>query len=123
MTNVKEFNPICTKVKFIKEWTPEQFKAMDKQISRHFSERVFLRHSTGNGEVKTRVYRSIKQIDEILGLAYTSTGSWACYGVCNVTAHFDEDNIYSYQYFTIGEDGRFFAVIQDNEENELTIEL
>lgn len=121
--NTQTFSPVTTKVQFIKEWTPEQFKAMERAIARHFNERTFIRYSTGSGEHTTRLYRSFNHIDSILGLAYTSTGIWACYGICNVAAWFDEDNIYQYSYFTIGNNGHFYAVLQDKEENELVIEL
>lgn len=110
-------------VPFIKEWTPEQFKAMNKAIAQHLNSRVFLRYSDGAGMHTTRIYKSFNQIDNILGLAYTSSGIWACYGVCNVQAWFDMDNVYQYSYFTIGECGRYYAVLQDINENELVIEL
>ena len=110
-----------TNVKFIKEWTPEQFKAMDKAILKHFAN-AYLRYSTGAGEERRPIWK-FSQLDNILGLAYTSSGVWACYGICNVSAWFDEDNIYKYDYFTIGEDGKFYAVLTDNNENELVIKL
>lgn len=115
------FNPTTTKVKFLKEWTPAQFKAIEKAIVKYFKGKN-IACSTGQG-TNYYQFKTYTGIDQILGLAYTSTGIWACYGVCNVKAAFDADGIYNYEYFTIGEDGNFYAVLQDEEENELTILL
>jgi len=123
MKQTQDFNPVQTAVKCKKEWTPAEFKGIEKSIAKHFSQRVFLRFSTGQEMKVTRVYNSFTQIDNILGLAYTSSGMFACYGICNVDAHFDEDNIYSYSYFVIGNNDKHYAILQDKDENELTIEL
>ena len=118
-----EFNPTQTKVKFIKEWTPEQFKMIENDIARHFRHRSDVECTAGQPGKNFYEFKSFAGADKILGLAYTSSGMWACYGVCNVSAKFDADGIYQYSYFTIGEDGNCYAVLQDNEENELVIQL
>lgn len=111
------FSPVTTKMQFIKEWTPEQFTKMQRAIRTHFSgKKIRTRHGD-------HAIRNYTDADNIFGLAYTSTGIWACYGVCNTEVYFDCDNIYKYSYFTIGENGIYYAVLQDNEENELVIEL
>jgi len=121
--NTQTFSPITTNVKFKKEWTPDQFKSIEKAIVKHFNRRVYLRYCTSGEMTATRIYASYSQIDEILGLAYTSTSKYAGYWICNVTASFDEENIYHYNAFTIGNNGKFYAVLQDDNENELCIEL
>lgn len=96
---------------------------MDKAIVRHFNKAVFLRHGKNGQEQKTRIYASFSQIDTILGLAYTSTGIWACYGVCNTEAYFDMLNVYQYSYFIMDQENNCYAILQDKDENELLIPL
>lgn len=122
--NTVEFNPTQTKVKMLKEWTPSQFKDIEKRISRHFALKVNLYFSDGSGMHLARPRNNFKEIDNLLGLAYTSSGIYACYGVCNVAAYFDADKTYQYSYFTIGEDfSTCYAILTDAEENEICIEL
>ncbi|MES2287346.1 MAG: hypothetical protein V4547_16760 [Bacteroidota bacterium] len=111
------------KITFINEWTPEQFKTMNKAIAAHFSHAVWLRYGNGSESHKTRIYRSFSQIDGILGLAYTSTGVWACYGVCNTQAYFDLHNTYQYSYFVMDKNNDCYAILQDKDENEIIIPL
>lgn len=114
-------DPQTTKIKFIQEWTNEQFILMDKAIKKHFKGRTI---ETNNGSIYfANIGTTFNAIDELLGLAYTSTGIWACYGICNVQAWFDEDKIYSYEYFVIGEDGFYYAILEDKNENQLVIKL
>lgn len=108
-----------SKVPFLKEWNEAQFMCMKKAITSHFRNRD-TRTMHGNYYLGLSSFRAI---DSIFGLAYTSTGIWACYGVCNTQVYFDADKIYQYSYFTIGEDVRYYAVLTDNEENELVIQL
>lgn len=107
-----------TKVKLIKEWNQLQFKQVEKAITKHFKGKVIKTH-----ENKFYEFKTFKGIDQVLGLAYTSTGLFACYGVCNVAAYFDADDLFQYCYFAIGEDGTIYTIIQDSEENELCIKL
>lgn len=108
-----------TKVPFIKEWTTEQFKMMEQAIRSHFKS-TKIRTSHGDHFFN---YPKFSKLGEVFGLAYTSSGIWACYGICNTQVYFDYDNIFSYSYFTIGEDGLPYAILQDKHENELTIPL
>lgn len=118
--NTQTFNPTTTKVLFIKEWAPAQFKAIEKAIVKHFRAKKEVK--TLHGYVWTS-NANFAGLDINFGLAYTSSGIWACYGVCNTQVYFDMDCRYQYSYFTIGEDGKYYAVLQDTDENELTILL
>jgi len=122
MNTLKEFNPVTTKQPMLKDWSTEQFKAIDKAIVKHFKGRDIQTH-TGAQNFSNCLPLKFSDIDNALGLAYTSTGMFACYGVCNVEAYFDRDKIYQYSYFTIGTNGVFYAILQDRDENELCIEL
>ena len=122
----KEFNPTMTSVKMVKEWSAEQFEQMKKAIGNHFKgKRVICEDGGGRRtEFMPKGYRgAFMVVDSIFGLAYTSSGMYACYGVCNCRPLFDEDGIYSYSYFAISNGGKCCAILQDNEENELCIIL
>jgi hypothetical protein len=114
------FNPTSTNIPMIKEWNADQFKAMRAAILKHFRGRTIVCES---GTTQRVTMSNYAVIDSTFGLAYTSSGLFACYGVCNCQPLFDADGIYSYCYFTIGEDGNYYAILQDNDENELCIEL
>src|ERR1700748_2182135 len=106
-----------TKVKFITEWTPEQFKGMQAAIVKHFRKKTIWSINS-KGQI---VPRTFKGIDEVLGLAYTSSSSCAMYGICNVDI--DYNNHYRYTFFAIGQDGKYYAECWDKDENELIVEL
>lgn len=110
-----------TAVKFIPEWTPYQFKMMERAIAANFRGTTL---RTKHGDYYfPNVGTTFKRVDNVLGLAYTSTGIWACYGVCNTEPYFDMDNLYQYSYFVIGEDGKYYAILEDKDENQLVIEI
>jgi hypothetical protein len=67
------------KVQFLLEWNEAQFKDIHRAIVSHFSGRVL---KTQHG-LHTMTH-SFKAIDNLLGLAYTSSSSFALYGICNV---------------------------------------
>lgn len=107
---------LITPPNFLAIWTPADFTGMEKAIARHFKGRVLstnygLHTMTGN----------FKSIDNLLGLAYTSSSSFALYGICNVELKYD--NEYNYQFFAIGKDGKFYAILWDKDENEKIIFL
>ena len=105
-------------IKFLKEWRPydKVSSAMNKAILKHFQKKGLNTHK-GHFPVKS----SFSYIDSVLGLAYTSSGIYAGYFICNVSLHYDDT--YDYYSFVIGEDGKFYAELQDMLENEKIIEL
>jgi len=54
-----------------------------------------------------------------LGLAYTSSGSWAGYFVCNLKVCIDADEKWTIGGFGIEVSGRAFAWVQNKEEQEI----
>ncbi len=113
---------ICHNPKFLPEWNSAQFDAMDKAIERHFKGKTL---NTHKGEIaNTSVLdNTFSHLETVLGLAYTSSSSYAGYWICNVTLYLDADKRWQYSAFAIGTDGKFYATIQDKYENEFIIEL
>lgn len=104
-------------VTFRKEWSNEDFKKINKAILKHFKGRVL---RTRHGDSMPTKF---SELDEILGLAYTSSSNHALYGICNTEAYLDLEQKYSYQFFSITEEGVCVAECWDAEENPLFIEL
>lgn len=100
-----------------KDWTPEDFKTVQKAILKHFKGRTI---DTHHGPHTIRNYT---HFDEVAGLAYTSTGIYAVYGVCNTSIYLDAERKYKYEFFIMDEAGDVFAELWDNEENAIFIKI
>jgi hypothetical protein len=104
------------KVHFLDEWTPKDFTGIEKAITSHFKGRIL---PSNHGSLY--VGHNFRTIDSFLGLAYTSSSSFAMYGICNVELKYDEQ--YNYQFFAISGDHKYYAILWDKDENEKIIEL
>lgn len=104
---------------FLQEWTPSQFKAIEKAISRHFS---FKQIRTLHGNYPA-FYMGFKALEEIMGLAYTSSSSYAGYWICNTEVYNEKYPGYYYIGFAISTKGKYYAILWDKDENEIIIPL
>jgi len=102
-------------IKFKTEWTDKDFRKMERAIAKHFSGQTT---TTRDGVF---YLGSFKEIDSNFGLAYTSSGVHACYGICNTEVKYNEK--YNYQFFIMSEDGKPYAELWDTNENEKYIQL
>jgi hypothetical protein len=64
------------KPQFKKEWTPTDFKTVESAIAKHFKGDYDTHHGPAH-------LNGIKSIEKVLGLAYTSSSSYAMYNICN----------------------------------------
>lgn len=103
--------------KLKKEWTPENFKTVEKAITDYFK-RTYV---TTEPNVALFSIRSFRDVDNCLGLAYTSSSSFAMYGVCNTQAYFDYGKHWHFVCFGLaeGNSGFVYALLHDNDENEI----
>lgn len=108
-----------TKHSFLKEWTEPQFKSMKASIVRHFKNKYF----SGRYYDFQPMYRRFPVLDEIMGLAYTSSSEYAGYWICNDEIVTSKHAPYKYIGFAMGEDQKGYAVLWDKDENELIIPL
>jgi len=99
-----------------KQWNDAEFKAAKRAILRHFKGELITLHGT-------HFVTSYGQLDNILGLAYVSTGMYAILGICNTSVWLDLERKYKYEMICISEDGRIFAECWDAEENEIYIQI
>ena len=95
----KEFNKVV-----LREWNDKQFEEMQRKISLHFK-------------------RTWESINEELGLAYTSSSSYAAYWVCNLQLYHYKFPSFYYIGFAIDSNEKYYAVLWDKDENELIIEI
>jgi hypothetical protein len=103
-------------VELKKDWNEADFAASAKVIRRFLKSRKF------DTNEKNDAFRSIstfKQIDEIIGLAYTSSSAITALYVCSVELYLDADHKYKIRGFVIGTDGYFYAFCEDENDNEL----
>lgn len=111
-----------TAPKFLKDWTPEQFKQVETAIKNHLKGKTLGTYS-GEGYKRQTFTGSLRQIDSVLGLAYTSTGVNAIYGICNVSLYFDIERKYSYQFFELTESGQVVAELWDENETPIYFQI
>ena len=112
--DVKEINPV-----FYKAWSDTDFANVKEAIVKHFRNRIFVTHK---GIIKFG--KSFKAIDEVLGLAYTSSSSIAMYGICNIHVKESGESEFYYNHFAVSElTGNVFAELWDKDENIKLIQL
>jgi hypothetical protein len=103
--------------RFKMNWDNQDFIKMKKALIGHFRK---------NGIELERgafIPSTFKSVDECLGLAYTSSSSFAMYSVCNVTAYLDYGHKFRYVCFGIDTHNNCYAILWDKEENEIIIPL
>lgn len=99
--------------RFIKEWSEKQQKKVNKAICRHFAAQNFVKFYG----------KSFEQIERYLGLPYTSSSSYAGLWVCNVCEYYKGSSEYYYRAFAIAEDGNIYAILTNDDENEIYIKI
>lgn len=101
---------------FKKELTDKDIKHLQAKIYKHFTDNARIdRHN------KMVMARNFNELDNYLGLAYTSSSSFAMLSVCNEEVYLDTEKQYSYNCFGIDNNGFAFACCDDSEENSLYI--
>lgn len=110
-----------SKMVFLKEWRPFDTHqgTMMNAIVTHFRRRhVDTKH---NGSV---LINSSDKANEIMGLPYTSGSEVAAlWADCNTHVYLDADKVYHYWYFAFDERGDQYAVLKDDKENELVLNI
>lgn len=102
------------------EWDKEDFKNAYKAIERHFKGQIMLNHK---GEAIKFPSSYNAEDEEILGLAYTSSSSYAGLWVCGVTIQHNTFENHHYIGFAIDDQNNVVAVLWDNEEKEILLNI
>jgi hypothetical protein len=110
---------------FLKEWQPfdKMSKKVERAILNHFMKHTYTWQPT-HEESSKRPFKpfTFNQIDEKLGFAYTSTGAYAGYWVCN-GGYMWADPTHHFIGFAINTDGEVIGIADDYDENEIYIKL
>lgn len=104
---------------FLQEWNEEQFATIKKRIAQHFS---FKPMTTNKGRYPA-MYLGWQAIADRLGLAYTSSSSYAGYWACNEDAINNKHQQHRYVGFAISTDGKCYGILWDKDENEIILPL
>jgi hypothetical protein len=102
---------------FLKEWTDKEFKTIKQAIKKHF---LFKAFRTTQG---TKTLYTYADIENLLGLPYTSSSSFAGVWVTNSEVYSPKYPELHYVGFAIGDDTKPYAILWDNEENETLLPL
>ncbi len=114
-----------TNTNFLQNWQPydKLKKQAERAILRHFISGRYDWQPT-HEESSKRPFKPLTfaQIENTLGLAYTSTGDYAGLWVCN-GGYLWADQTHYFNGFAINTDGEVIAIAQDYDENEIYIKF
>ena len=102
-----------------KEWTEEEHKMVLRTIKRWLNSRKFV--TLHDGEIN--LVKTISEMEDLLGLPYTSSSRAACVGVTNTELYLDNDRKFRVVSFEVDDYEVVYAVCRDKEENELLIPI
>lgn len=110
--------------KFKKDFTEKDFKSIEKKIHSFLRNRMNYTNETPNADILLqRGANTFKQIESILGLAYTSSGIFAGLWICNVELYLDCNKHYKIEGFCMDENGFTYIWCNDANENEFFINI
>jgi hypothetical protein len=112
----------ATNTTFLKEWTTADFKTAERAILTHFMKNKYLHITDHETPAKPLIIYTLAQFDKVAGLAYTSTGDYAGYWVCNGGYIYANEN-HHFVGFAINTDGQVIGIADDENENEIFINL
>lgn len=113
------------KKNFLKEWTPKQFKDVEKAIAKFIRSRYWIGSEKqpdkdifiANGA------KTFNQISDVLGLAYTSTSSFAGYWPCNDNLYLNNEKTFWLVGFALDNNSFVHAIFWDKDENEISFPI
>jgi len=95
------------------EWNDQEVDFIDKTIRSLFIRKTLTDH---RGDKKRMV--NMEAIEDFFGLPYTSTSSFAMYGITNTRFCLDNEEEYGIDCFGLGNDNCVYVWCTDKEENE-----
>ena len=95
------------------EWTDKEVDFVDKTIRNLFIRKTLTDH---RGDKHRMI--NMETIEDFFGLPYTSTSSFAMYGITNTRFCLDNEELYGIDCFGLGNDGNVYIWCTDREENE-----
>ena len=108
---------------FKPDFSESDFKNIKLAIRKFCLSRKFESMHTKPGWFAFDGLQSYNQISDYLGLAYTSSSSYAGLWACNTELYLDLSRKFKLDGFVAGVDGFFYAVFSDVNEDELIIRI
>ena len=106
------------KTQFKKEWTREDFDKVEQRLLKYFRGRMFKTHRDTFKAFTNNC--TFEQLENILGLPYTSSSSHAMMSIdCNVNLFFNP--AWKFDRVVVTEENNVLLVLQTNEEKERTM--
>lgn len=104
-----------------KEWTDKELRFVMQTIKKWINSRKFVTMHDG----QLRHISTIAELDNILGLPYTSSGRAACVGICNTQLYLDDNRKWVVDCFEMDDYNRVYAVCREVKDdwNELFIPI
>lgn len=107
---------------FKKEWSNKEFTKVERAIKNHFTQYHY-KHITEHGQTPTeKHFFDFQDIDNFLGLAYTSTGDYAGLWVCN-GGYLFATKTHHFTGFAINELNEVIGIAEDENEKAIYIQL
>lgn len=107
---------------FKTEWTEKELQSVKKSIVKYLGSRWFESHHSVDKYCFLNC-RTFSQFDNVLGMAYTSSSSYAGLFVCNTELYLDIDLKYKLDCFALGNGGFVYAIWSDIDENEIVFPI
>ncbi len=101
-------------------WEPNNFITVNRAIKNYIrTHYLTAMHENVQQNLGTAI--SFEQISDLLGLAYTSSSTFAMYSICNTELYFDFGQQWHFVCFGLaeGNSGFVYALLHDKEENEI----
>ena len=108
------------KTQFKKEWTPADFDRVEKRLLKYFRGKSFCNHRNGINYFSNNT--TFEQLENVLGLPYTSSSSHAMMSMdCNINLFFNP--AWHFDRVVIDENNDVLIVLQTSEEKERTFKI
>lgn len=118
-------NTTTEKISYLKDWTPAQFKTVEKAIFKFLRSRFWTSEKSPDADpfIKNGLSSSFSRMADYLGLAYTSSSSLAGYWPCNDNLYLNNEQTYWLIGFGMDENSFVHAIFYDKDENEISFPI
>jgi hypothetical protein len=111
------------KTQFLQNWTTQQHKTAEQAIVKYLRSRFFETLHSGENTTPFCGCKTFRDFDAILGLAYTSSSSFAGLFICNTELYLDTASEFGLVGFAMDKNHFVYAIWQDKKERELTFPI
>ena len=111
------------KTQFLQNWTTQQHKTAEQAIVKYLKSRFFETLHSGENTTPFCGCKTFRDFDNILGLAFTSSSSFAGRWICNTELYLDIAREFMLIGFAMDKNHFVYATWRDKKERELTFPI